>query len=178
MSSRTSTVVHVALGSNLGDRALTLDAAVREIAAVRAIDGSVGFAVERVSPWIETQAEGGPIGQPAFLNGALAARCFLAPRECLARLLALETRFGRVRSLAERNAPRTLDLDLLLFGTLRSDEPGLILPHPRLEERLFVLEPLAAIAPDLVLSSSGRTVSQALAALLARRAGSAESAGA
>jgi 2-amino-4-hydroxy-6-hydroxymethyldihydropteridine diphosphokinase len=94
-----------------------------------------------------------PVGvgaQPRFLNGAVALDTTLSARELLDRLLAVERRFGRVRVPGE-HGPRTLDLDLLLYGDELIDEPGLVVPHPRLHERRFVLEPLAELAPGLVV---------------------------
>ena len=145
----------IALGSNLGDRAGHLDRAVSEIRALR------GVRVLAVSRWIETDPVGGPPGAPAFLNGALLVETRLRPAELLEALLDIERAHGRVRSPGARDEPRTLDLDLLFFGDLRSAEPELRLPHPRLEERAFVLEPLAEIAPDRILPS-GRSVRGAL----------------
>jgi 2-amino-4-hydroxy-6-hydroxymethyldihydropteridine diphosphokinase len=149
----------VALGSNLGDRRALLEDAVERLGALS------GSRVVRASPWIETAAVGGPPGQPSYLNGVVELETELAPRELLEQLLALERRAGRVRG--EPNAPRTLDLDLLLYGDVDAREPGLVVPHPRMEEREFVLEPLAHIAPSLRLPRSRRTVSQRLAELRA-----------
>lgn len=142
----------VALGSNLGDRRGHLETAVREIAALP------GVSVERVSSFLETEPDGGPAGQPRFLNGALSLTSRIGARELLAELQGIETRHGRDRSTETRNGPRTLDLDLVLFGDERIDEPGLCVPHPRMEERLFVLQPMAEIAPDLVLPGCGLPV--------------------
>jgi 2-amino-4-hydroxy-6-hydroxymethyldihydropteridine diphosphokinase len=99
--------------------------------------------------------------QPRFLNGVAALETSLGARELLDRLLAVEQRFGRVRFPGE-HGPRTLDLDLLLYGDETIDEPGLALPHPRMHERRFVLEPLAELAPGLVVSGRG-TVESLLA---------------
>jgi 2-amino-4-hydroxy-6-hydroxymethyldihydropteridine diphosphokinase len=151
----------VGLGSNLGDRAGHLDRAVQEIGALP------GVRVVAVSDWIETEPVGGPPDSPRYLNGVLLVETSRPARELLDELLALERAHGRVRDpdpAAGRGEPRSLDLDLLLLGDLRLEEPGLVLPHPRLEERAFVLEPLGRIAPELVLPS-GRTARQALAAL-------------
>ena len=144
----------IALGSNLGDRGRHLDRAVLEIDAIP------GVRVTAVSDWIETEPVGGPAGSPRYLNGAVLVETRLGARELLDALLALERAHGRER-VGGRDAPRTLDLDLLLLGDVAVDEPGLVVPHPRLEERLFVLEPLSRIAPDLVLAS-GRTVRERL----------------
>ena len=141
------TRAYVGLGANLGDRERTLRAAVEALAEEDGID------VVAVSALRETE----PVGvgeQPRFLNGAVALDTTLAPRALLERLLAVERRFGRERVPGE-HGPRTLDLDLLLYGDETIDEPGLTVPHPRLHERRFVLEPLAELAPDLVVPGRG-----------------------
>jgi len=148
----------IGLGSNLGDRARHLDRAVLEI------DALPGVRVLSVSDWIETDPVGGPPDSPLFLNGVLLVETRLGARELLERLLAIEQAHGRERrpgSQRQLGAPRTLDLDLLLLGDLEIDEPGLVVPHPRLEERAFVLEPLLQVAPDLVLPS-GRSARERL----------------
>ncbi len=152
-------IAYVALGSNLGDRAAHLEAAVREL------DSTAGVRVLRRSSWIETAPVGGPPGQPRFLNGVVELDSELEPEALLAELLAVEQRHGRVR--AERNGPRTLDLDLLLFGSRLVHSERLDVPHPRLEEREFVLAPLAELAPELRLAGSGLTVRERLAQLRA-----------
>lgn len=136
------TVAYVGVGSNLGDREATIRAAIDALPGVIA-----------VSQLRETD----PVGvtdQPAFLNGAVALETELSPRELLDRLLAVERELGRERR--ERWGPRTIDLDLLLYGDEAIDEAGLTVPHPRLHERRFVLEPLADIAPALVIQGHGR----------------------
>jgi 2-amino-4-hydroxy-6-hydroxymethyldihydropteridine diphosphokinase len=141
------TRAYVGLGANLGDREHTLRAAVDALAAEDEID------VVAVSTLRETE----PVGvgaQPNFLNGVVALDTTLGARELLERLLALEQRFGRVRVHGE-HSPRTLDLDLLLYGEEQVDEPGLTVPHPSLHERRFVLEPLAELAPGLVVPGRG-----------------------
>ena len=141
------TRAYVGLGSNLGDREATLRA------AVDALGAEDGIEVAAVSAFRDTE----PVGvgeQPRFLNGAVALDTTLGPRELLERLLALEQRFGRVRVPGE-HAPRTLDLDLLLYGEELIDEPGLTVPHPRLHERRFVLEPLAELDPELSVPGRG-----------------------
>lgn len=143
----TVTRAYVGLGANLGDRERTLHAAV---AALAEEDG-----IEVVA--VSTLRETDPVGvgeQPRFLNGVVALETALAPRELLDRLLAIEQRFGRVRTPGE-HGPRTLDLDLLLHGDAVLDEPDLTVPHPRLHERRFVLEPLAELAPGLVVPGRG-----------------------
>ena len=141
------TRAYVALGANLGDRERTLRAAVDALAA------EDGIEVVAVSTLRETE----PVGvgeQPRFLNGAAELETTLTSRELLARLLAVEQRFGRIRVPGEQG-PRTLDLDLLLYGGEVIDEPGLTVPHPRLHERRFVLEPLAELAPGLLVPGRG-----------------------
>jgi 2-amino-4-hydroxy-6-hydroxymethyldihydropteridine diphosphokinase len=141
------TRAYVGLGANLGDRERTLRAAAEALAAEEGVE------VVSVSTLRETE----PVGvgeQPRFLNGAAELETTLTARELLDRLLAVEQRFGRVRIPAE-HGPRTLDLDLLLYGDEVIDEPGLAVPHPRLHERRFVLEPLAELAPGLVVPARG-----------------------
>jgi 2-amino-4-hydroxy-6-hydroxymethyldihydropteridine diphosphokinase len=141
------TRAYVGLGANLGDRDRTL----RE--AVAALDAEEGIEVHRVSTLRDTE----PVGvgeQPLFLNGAAALETTLEAPELLERLLAVEQRFGRVRVPGE-HGPRTLDLDLLLYGEEQIDEPELAVPHPRLHERRFVLEPLIELDPGLVVPGRG-----------------------
>jgi 2-amino-4-hydroxy-6-hydroxymethyldihydropteridine diphosphokinase len=141
------TRAYVGLGANLGDREATLRSAVDALAAEE------GIAVVGVSTLRETEPVG-VVGQPRFLNGAVALDTTLQARELLERLLAVEQRFGRVR-VAGEHGPRTLDLDLLLYGEERIEEPGLAVPHPRLHKRRFVLEPLAELDPGLVVPGRG-----------------------
>jgi 2-amino-4-hydroxy-6-hydroxymethyldihydropteridine diphosphokinase len=141
------TRAYVGLGANLGDRERTLRAAVDALAA------EDGVEVASVSALRETE----PVGvgqQPLYLNGAAELETTLTARRLLDRLLAVEQRFGRIRVPGEQG-PRTLDLDLLLYGDEVIDEPGLTVPHPRLHERRFVLEPLAELAPGLVVAGRG-----------------------
>ncbi len=134
------TRAYIGLGANLGDR----DATIR--AALAALGEEDGIEVVAVSTLRETDPVGvGP--QPVFLNGAAELETTLSARELLDRLLATELRFGRVRVPGE-HGPRTLDLDLLLYGDEQIDEPGLTVPHPRLRERAFVLEPLAELGVE------------------------------
>jgi 2-amino-4-hydroxy-6-hydroxymethyldihydropteridine diphosphokinase len=136
----------VGIGSNLGDREENLRRAVGLLAAEDGID------VTAVSEIRETEPVG-PVEQGPFLNGAVLIETELGPRELLDRLLEVEQRLGRVRD--ERWGPRTIDLDLLLYGDLYVDQPGLTVPHPRLHERRFALEPLADLAPSLEIPGKG-----------------------
>ena len=140
------TRAYVGLGANLGDREATIRQALDLLAADPQVD------VVAVSSLRETDPVG-LLDQPRFLNGAAAIETDLPPRELLARLLATERSLGRTRDV--RNGPRTIDLDLLLAGGVTLDEPGLTLPHPRLHERAFVLEPLAELDPQLVVPGRG-----------------------
>jgi len=140
--------VYVALGANLGDREATIRAALAELDAVP------GVRVVAVSSLVETDPVG-YVDQPAFLNGAAALETTLAPRELLDLLLAVERRFGRDREGAPPQGPRSLDLDLVLYESAEIDEPGLTVPHPRLHERRFVLEPLSELDPSLEVPGKG-----------------------
>ncbi len=145
-----SVIAYIALGSNLGDRRAALDGAVAALRAHAAIQELV------VSSYHETEPVGGPAVQSRYLNAAARFETTQSPDEILKLLLSIEKQFGRVRS--KPNAPRTLDLDLLLYGDLVRERPDPIIPHPRMHLRSFVLEPLAEIAPDLRHPSFGVTV--------------------
>ena len=157
--------VAIALGSNVGDRRAHLDHAV---AALHAI-----LANPAVSRYYDTVPVGASGPQPMYLNAVIVGDTALAPRVLLDALLAIEQERGRERPYV--NAPRTLDLDLILMGDAVVNEPGLVVPHPRFRERRFVLEPLAAVAPDLRDPISGRTAAELLAAWAARSAAAADS---
>jgi 2-amino-4-hydroxy-6-hydroxymethyldihydropteridine diphosphokinase len=138
----------VGLGSNLGDPEELI------ASALELLSGEEGIEVLAVSSLRETD----PVGfedQPRFLNGAAELATELAPRELLERLFAIERRLGRIRGEGPRFGPRTIDLDLLLYGEETVQEPGLTLPHPRLHERRFVLEPLAELDPALEVPGRG-----------------------
>lgn len=136
----------VALGANIGDPAATVRG------AFEALGGLEKTRLLRASSLYRT-APVGLLGQPDFINAVAELDTQLDPHALLAALLAIETGSGRVR--AERNGPRTLDLDLLLYGEQVMHTPALILPHPRLHLRAFVLVPLAEIAPDLDIPGRG-----------------------
>ena len=143
----------VALGSNLGDRAATL------ARALTRLEMTPGVVLLRRSRWLENPAMGGSPGQGDFLNGVALLETTLPPRALLERLQEIERQLGRRREHENgRNAARCLDLDLLFYGDLELAEPGLILPHPRMEERRFVLEPLAELLPDRRLAGCGKSV--------------------
>ena len=138
----------VGLGANLDDPRGSIERALELLRAEPGVD------VVAVSTLRETE----PVGyedQPRFLNGAAELRTTLTARELLGRLLAIERRLGRVRGSGPRFGPRTIDLDLLLHGDEVVDEPGLQLPHPRLHERRFALEPLAELDPALEIPGRG-----------------------
>jgi 2-amino-4-hydroxy-6-hydroxymethyldihydropteridine diphosphokinase len=149
-------LVYIGLGSNLGDREATIRRALELLAADGAIE------VEAVSSLRETDPVG-YVDQPRFLNGAAALRTELAPRAFLERLQRVERALGRDRT-GPRFGPRTIDLDLLLYDNQQIKEAGLEIPHPRLPERRFVLEPLAEL--DSTLAVPGRASVQALLAAL------------
>ena len=146
--------VYVGLGANLGERAATLADAIEQL------DEIEGTRVMRCSALYETAAVGFT-EQPDFVNCVAELATELAPHALLHELQGIEERLGRTRSI--RNGPRTCDLDLLLYGDRVIDEPGLHVPHPRLHERRFVLDPLAELAVELRLPD-GRAVSDLLAA--------------
>jgi 2-amino-4-hydroxy-6-hydroxymethyldihydropteridine diphosphokinase len=141
-----SKTAFLGIGSNLGDREDNLRRAVELLFA------EDGIEVTAVSEIRETEPVG-PVEQGPFLNGAVRIETDLGPRDLLERLLAVEQRFGRVRE--ERWGPRTIDLDLLLYGDEVVDEPGLTVPHPRLKERRFALEPLSDLDPSLTIPGLG-----------------------
>jgi len=141
------TRAYVGLGANLGDRRAMLRAALEQLGAEPDIE------VVAVSSLRETEPVGFA-GQPRFVNAAAAIETDLPARGLLERLLAIERRLGRTRE-GPRFGPRTIDLDVLLYGDEEIDEPGLEVPHPRLHERLFALEPLAELDPALVVPGHG-----------------------
>lgn len=134
--------VFLALGSNLGDRLTYLQSARKELAQLP------GTGVTDASAIYETQAVGGPPGQAHYLNAVLALETELSAEELLRACQAIEKRFDRVRT--EHWGPRTLDIDILFFGPVSIDHEQLIIPHPRLHQRRFVLVPLVELAADLI----------------------------
>lgn len=149
-------LVTIALGANLGEPLATLRKVVAEIEA------SSDFTDVKLSSFYDTS----PVESsgPDYVNAVLQAETTLDPKEVLHRLQALENRYGRVRPVGVVNAPRTLDLDVLLYDDLTSDDPELLIPHPRMTGRLFVLVPLADLTgEDFVLE--GRTLGEWIAAV-------------
>jgi 2-amino-4-hydroxy-6-hydroxymethyldihydropteridine diphosphokinase len=152
-----TTTAFIGLGANLGEREATIRRALTEL------DRQPDKRVVGVSTLRETD----PVGyadQPRFLNGAAMIATTAPPRKLLDDLLEVERRLGRDRAVGVRFGPRTIDLDLLLYGHETVDEPGLRVPHPRLHERRFVLEPLAELDGGLVVPGRG-SVSTLLAGL-------------
>ena len=142
----------IALGANLGAREWMLQRALDHLRSRE----DLRFVA--VSSFHDTAPVGGPPGQPRYLNAAAHLITSLSPRELLNVLLDIEKTLGRDRSSPERNQPRRIDLDVLLYDDLVLNEPGLELPHPRMHERLFVLEPLCEIAPDIFHPTRRKTI--------------------
>ena len=136
----------VGIGANLGDAVESVEAAIHAL-------GQQGHCRIAARSSLYRTAPVGCDDQPDYINAVVSLETSLGPQLLLETLLALEKRFGRVRSF--RNAPRTLDLDLLMYADLVIDKHGICLPHPRMHERAFVLEPLHEIAPDLVVPGKG-----------------------
>ncbi|MFB3788586.1 MAG: 2-amino-4-hydroxy-6-hydroxymethyldihydropteridine diphosphokinase [bacterium] len=159
---------YIAFGSNLGDRQMLIQQALALLARQEHVT------LQRVSPVYETQAEGLAQSAPPFLNGAAELQVECPPRKLLDILLHIESQLGRTRTrtIRENNLPqsRPIDLDLLLYGDQIISEPELIIPHPRLHARWFVLKPLSDLCPRLPLPGMGKTVEEALRALASRPA--------
>jgi len=153
---------YLALGSNLGDREALVEKALE---ALRATDG-----VTRVgaASFVESDPVGGPAGQGRYLNGVVELETRLSPRELLRACGRIEDSLGRTR--LERWGPRTMDIDILLYGDEVVSEPGLEIPHPRMCERWFVLLPLSRVAPSVRHPVTGLTACEMLSALGDRRA--------
>jgi 2-amino-4-hydroxy-6-hydroxymethyldihydropteridine diphosphokinase len=147
--------VFLGLGSNLGNRASNL-AAARAALARGALTNTSASSIYETEPW-------GPVRQGRYLNQVVSGSSELPPRALLAKLFEIERALGRDRAREERYGPRTIDLDILLYGDLTMQEPELQIPHPRMMERPFVLVPLAEIAPDLAVN--GVAIRDALARL-------------
>ncbi|MGW6913542.1 2-amino-4-hydroxy-6-hydroxymethyldihydropteridine diphosphokinase [Kitasatospora sp. NPDC054939] len=143
----------IALGSNLGNRLETLQG------AVDALADTPGLRIKAVSAVYETEAVGGPEDQPSYYNAVVVLRTSLPPQDLLERGNAIEDAFGRVRTV--RWGPRTLDVDILDYEGVTSDDPQLLLPHPRSHERAFVLAPWLDAQPEAELPGLG-PVSQLL----------------
>ncbi len=154
----------IGIGSNIEPRTDYLHA------AVEALADTPNVTIQAVSEIRETAPVGPICNQPAYLNAAVELETVMQPHDLLVALLDIERAHGRNRDDETRWGPRTLDLDLLLYGDLVLDEPGLQIPHPRLAERRFVLEPLSDLAPDLVVPGTDESV-----AVLLDRAIAAES---
>jgi len=157
-----TTTAFIGIGSNIGDRARYLQA------AIRAMDANPNITVARCSHVYETAPEGPVKEQPYFLNGVVEVTTTMSAPRLLAHLLIIEADLGRTRTL--QGGPRTLDLDLLFFGAeiISSYAPKLVVPHPRIEERAFVLVPLCDLNHDMVNPATGRTPIEALARLKQR----------
>jgi 2-amino-4-hydroxy-6-hydroxymethyldihydropteridine diphosphokinase len=140
-------LAYVGVGSNIGDRERMLWGAVHMLAFNPDVDVIAVSSIRETDPV-------GIVDQPRFLNAAVALETELEPRALLELLLSVERELGRTRE-GPRFGPRTIDLDLLLYGDGAVDEPGLTVPHPRLHERRFALEPLAELDPDLAVPGRG-----------------------
>jgi 2-amino-4-hydroxy-6-hydroxymethyldihydropteridine diphosphokinase len=152
VNARASAEVLIGLGGNVGDVRLTIARAIAQLCdgtGLRLLKRSADY---RTPPW-------GVTDQPPFVNACISAATELAPRGVLDRALAVERALGRDRAREERWGPRRIDIDLLAYGDLTIDEPGLELPHPRLMQRAFVLVPLAEIVPDRVVA--GQRIAEA-----------------
>jgi 2-amino-4-hydroxy-6-hydroxymethyldihydropteridine diphosphokinase len=148
---------YIGLGANVGETAETLRRALEMLAKRE------GITVWRISQFVKTAPVGGPDDQPPYLNAAAELHTTLTPEELLAVLHEIEAALGRNRNNELRWGPRTCDLDILLYGNEDIDQPDLRIPHPRMHERKFVLEPLAQIAPDAVHPTREKSVAQLLA---------------
>lgn len=152
---------YIALGSNLGDRRRNMKSAIDRIGRM------TGVRVTKISSFLETEPVGGP-PQGMYLNAAIEIDCSLSAGQLLSELMRIESELGRKR--LGKCFPRTIDLDILLFGGEVIDEPELQVPHPRMHERGFVLDPLNEIAPEVIHPVIGSTVAELRRALRERQA--------
>lgn len=152
-------IAYIGIGSNLGDRQANIDRAILLLKEHEDID------VLAVSSMVESDFQGEGPAQDKYLNGVIKVKTVLLPLDLLSQLKMIERRLGRMKSI--ENAPRPMDLDILFYDDVIIVEGKTInIPHPRLQERLFVLEPLAEIAPELVHPRFGKTVRELKEALL------------
>jgi len=154
MKSGTPTTVYIGLGSNLGEREMNIRRALAELVQTPQLE------VRRISSFLENPAVGGPEGAPDFINAAVEAQTTLAATALMKRLLEIEQEVGRVRR--EKWEPRVIDLDLLLYGNSIISSDTLLVPHPLMHERVFVLRPLAEIAPKAVHPALQMTIEDLL----------------
>ncbi|MBI9017464.1 MAG: 2-amino-4-hydroxy-6-hydroxymethyldihydropteridine diphosphokinase [Phycisphaerae bacterium] len=147
-------IVYIGIGSNIGDRAAYINK------ALAILEATPGIILLKMSELFETIPVGGPENQSNFLNGAVMIKCQLPPTTLLELLLNIENKLGRKRQ--DHWGSRTIDLDILLFNDHIIDLPNLKVPHPLMNQRLFVIEPLAQIAPDAIHPESNKTISQIL----------------
>jgi 2-amino-4-hydroxy-6-hydroxymethyldihydropteridine diphosphokinase len=154
MKSGTPITVYIGLGSNLGEREMNIRRALAELVQTPQLE------VRRISSFLENPAVGGPEGAPDFINAAVEAQTTLAATALMKRLLEIEQEVGRVRR--EKWEPRVIDLDLLLYGNSIISSDTLLVPHPLMHERVFVLRPLAEIAPKAVHPALQMTIEDLL----------------
>ena len=143
----------IAVGSNVGDRVVHIARAWSALSRIERVNSLRASSIIETPPW-------GPVPQGPYLNAACLVETTLSPRELLPAMHAIERANGRDRVSVARFGPRTLDLDLILFGDAILSDEQLTLPHPRMHERLFVLDPLAEIAPSMIHPVTRKTVSK------------------